>query len=226
MNIVIILTGGEGKRLDSKMPKQFIEVDDKPLFIYTLETFLKHPLIGRVILTCNKKYLEQYKILLKKFHMIDKVELVVGGISRQESVKNSLDYLKDMNCLENDIILIHDGARPLVDKKIISDNIEMCLFEKKPVITAINLVDTIVDKDYNLFDRSNLLIIQTPQTFHFKMICDFHALALENGIKDVSDDGQLARRFNQEVCFVKGSRINIKITEKEDIELFKLFKSR
>lgn len=218
MNIAVILSAGVGSRMKNVLPKQFIEVDNKPVFLYTLEKFLLNKNIDKIILVINKDFADLYEYYLNKYS-INNVELVNGGNTRQLSTFNALSYLKD-KCASDDIILIHDGARPLITQQIIDENISLCQKNKNPVVTVINIVDTIVDKEYNLLDRNNLLSVQTPQTFIFDQIYSIHQKCLDDGIINPSDDAQLAKNYGHKITYANGSRLNIKITEPEDLKLF------
>lgn len=222
MNIAIILSAGIGSRMKNALPKQFIEINNKPLFILTLEKFLSCNLIDKIYLVINKDYKQNYLNMLDNFHYQNKVSLIEGGNSRQESVFNALNKI---NANEQDIVLIHDGARPLVSQRIIKENILLCQKTKKPISTVIKFVDTIIDKEYNLLDKNSLLAVQTPQTFPYELIKKLHLQAQSEKLQNVSDDAQLAKKYGYKVDYVLGSRINIKITEQEDLALVKLLEN-
>ena len=218
MNLAIILSAGIGSRMQTNLPKQFIEINNKPLFIYTLEKFNIDE-INQIILVINQDYKDLYITYLNKFPINTDIKLVIGGSTRQESVNNAL---QEISCNDFDIVLIHDGARPLIEKNTIINNIETCKIFKTPVITITNIVDTIIDKDYNLLDRNKLLSVQTPQTFMFYQINKLHQKALKDNLINISDDGQLAKKYGLNIKYVNGSRLNFKVTEKDDIKLFEL----
>lgn len=218
MNLAIILSAGIGSRMQTNLPKQFIEINNKPLFIYTLEKFNIDE-INQIILVINQDYKDLYITYLNKFPINKDIKLVIGGSTRQESVNNAL---QEISCNDFDIVLIHDGARPLIEKNTIINNIETCKIFKTPVITITNIVDTIIDKDYNLLDRNKLLSVQTPQTFMFYQINKLHQKALKDNLINISDDGQLAKKYGLNIKYVIGSRLNFKVTEKDDIKLFEL----
>lgn len=221
MNIAIILTGGNGSRLSSKTPKQFIKINEKELFIYTLEVFYYHPKIDEIVLIINKEYIKEYKDILKKYNLTNRVHLVFGGNTRQESTFNALKYLKETNVASDDIIIVHDGARPLLVSKIIDNHLSLISKNKNPISTIINIVDTIVDKDYNLCDRDNLFCVQTPQSFLFNQLYKAHIYAKEKDIKNASDDIMLCKINGESIDFIQGDRINFKITTIGDLELLK-----
>ena len=218
MNLAVILSAGIGSRMQTNLPKQFIEINNKPLFIYTLERFNIDE-INQIILVINQDYKDLYITYLNKFPINKDIKLVIGGSTRQESVNNAL---QEISCDDFDIVLIHDGARPLIEKNTIINNIETCKIFKTPVITITNIVDTIIDKDYNLLDRNKLLSVQTPQTFMFYQIKELHQKALKDNLINISDDGQLAKKYGLNIKYVNGSRLNFKVTEKDDIKLFEL----
>ena len=222
MNISVILTGGIGKRMSLDIPKQFIQIDGAEVFIYTIKAFLSNSNIDRCVLVINSSFKDEYTSILKKHDLIDKVEMCFGGETRQESSFNAIKYLKENGAKEDDIVLIHDGARPLVDENIINQNISLCNNDTV-VSTVVPMVDTLVDKDYNVIDRNSVFGVQTPQTFMFKNAYNMHSLAINDGFLNASDDIQLAKRLSINVAFAKGSRRNVKITTLEDIDLLKCY---
>ena len=222
MNISVILTGGIGKRMSLDIPKQFIQIDGAEVFVYTIKAFLSNPNIDRCVLVINSSFKDEYASILKKHDLIDKVEMCFGGETRQESSFNAIKYLKENGAKEDDIVLIHDGARPLVDENIINQNISLCNNDTV-VSTVVPMVDTLVDKDYNVIDRNSVFGVQTPQTFMFKNAFVMHEVAIKDGVLNASDDIQLAKRLSLNVAFAKGSRRNVKITTLEDIDLLESY---
>lgn len=225
MNIGVILAGGIGSRMGMKdMPKQFIDVYGKPILVHTLEKFDNNVNIDKVCVVCVREYIEDVKILVRKFE-INKVDLIVeGGNTRQESVSNALKALNDV-CDDGDIVVIHDSVRPLITSRIIDDNI-ICAKEYGAVDTVIPASDTIV-KSINNIDidsipiRKELYLGQTPQSFKFGLIKKAHENAKLNNIKDSTDDCQLVLKMNRKVNLVEGDKMNFKITSAEDLTLLK-----
>lgn len=217
MNYAIVLTGGNGKRIHSSMPKQFIKIKNKELFLYSLETFLSCEAIKKVYLVINKEYEKEYLTVLKRHHYLERVELIYGGETRHQSVNKAVDFIKN-KVSSNDIILIHDGARPLLSEEIINKNINQIEMNKKPVSTIVKIVDTIIDKDYNLYDRNNLFLVQTPQTFFYDQLFDICKKDI-NGDLNATDEIQLAKKAGFDIDYVMGSRNNFKVTIDEDLEV-------
>lgn len=217
MNIAIILIAGNSTRLHSDTPKQFILVNEVPLFVYTTSVFNNAYEVDDIILVTKKDSVDFVKEQVNKFHL-NKVSVVCeGGATRQESV------FKGLTCKtfsDNDVILIHDGARALVSERIINDNINACK-EFQAVVTALNSFDTLLTSEENLITgyvpRDNIYKVQTPQTFKYKIIKSAHD---KNIGKNMSDDSALVNMYFP-VHIVPGDNRNFKITNDEDLAFFK-----
>lgn len=224
MNIAIILAGGSGTRMGSDIPKQFIDIYGKPLIIHTIESFDANPNIDSIAIACKKEWQEDLRIWIRKYG-INKVQWIVdGGDTRQESIYKSLMTI-GKECGEDDIVVIHDSARPLISQRIINENIEGAK-EFGAVDTVIPSADTIVKSiDENTIDsvplRKELYLGQTPQSFKYSMILDAHNKAIENNNLEATDDCQLVLALNKDVHLVRGDKLNFKITTFEDLLLLK-----
>ena len=219
MNIAVILLAGKGERLNKETPKQFLEVKGKPLFFYSLETFIAHPLIDSIILVTSSKYLNDVKASV--FNKSKKIkDVILGGKTRQESVFNSLRYLSKNSVSDNDNILIHDSARPFVSSEVISDCVKS-LEDNRAVVTSIKMLDTVSIRENNfvkeMLDRETLYIHQTPQAFKFDLIYKAHQEALNKEMYDKSDDVFLVKNLGEKVLYIDGERSNFKITNEEDL---------
>lgn len=221
MNFAIILAGGNGSRMNSSIPKQYIEVNNKPIIMYSIEAFQKNSKIDKIIIVANSKYHELIKTYCLQYKITKLDKIIEGGSFRQESVLNALNYLKNNDANDEDIILIHDAARPLVSQKIIDDNITECKLTGA-VVTAIEVTDTIFLENENKvsssLERSKLRASQTPQTFYFKIIDEAHQ-KFKNEI--VTDDVQMVLKNKSKVSVVNGDKNNFKITTDNDLLLFK-----
>ena len=221
MNYALILAAGKGLRLGNKTPKQFLKVDDKPIFVYPLETFNNSKDIDSIVIVANEDYFSFIKDNAETYGINKLIGIVQGGESRQESVKRGLDYLSSF-ARDNDIILIHDSARALVNETIIHDNV-LAMKKYDAVTTAIKASDTIISsKDGKgigqALDRNELYLVQTPQTFRFKVIKEAHEKVQNSGF---TDDSQIVKQMGIEVGIVEGHKNNFKITTIEDLENFK-----
>lgn len=225
MNIALILAGGIGSRMGIvDKPKQFIDIYGKPVIIHTLEAFDNHRDIDYIAIACIKDWIEDLKILIRKYD-ISKVKWIIdGGDTRQESVTNGIKAMENF-CSDDDVIVIHDSVRPLINSRIISENVE-----KAKVYGAVDTVipshDTIIksidDKTINnVPKRSELYLGQTPQSFKYSIIREAHKYALEKNIENATDDCQLLLAMQKNVYLVNGDKLNFKITSFEDLTLLK-----
>lgn len=224
MNIAIILAGGSGTRMGSDIPKQFIDIYGKPLIIHTLESFDANLNIDEIAIVCKQDWMEDLTIWIRKYG-INKVRWIIdGGDTRQASTYNALNAIRE-ECSEDDIVVIHDAARPLISQRIIDENVNGAK-EYGAVDTVIPSADTIIKSTNQetieqVPKRSELYLGQTPQSFKYYLIKEAHEQALENKNIDATDDCQLLLNMGKEIYLVKGDKLNFKITTFEDLLLFK-----
>lgn len=226
MNIAIIFAGGTGKRMNTKsLPKQFLEVHGKPVIIYTLEQFENHPDIDRIVLVCLKSWIDYAKKLLMKFRITKVFEIVPGGATGQESIFHGLEathyYSKD----KKDIVLIHDGVRPIIDQETISKCLS-CVQKNGNAITTTPAIETIFvnSKDGQvgeIFNRSKCAMARAPQCFYLQDIYDAHIKAQKENRDDFIDSAMLMQHYGAKLYMVDGPVENIKITTPTDFYLFR-----
>ena len=222
MNIALILAAGSGTRMGMDTPKQFVLVKDKPLLYYSVNMFETYPEVEAIVLVTNKESVSLVEEIVNEYSFKKIKGIVVGGETRQDSVYNGLLKIKEF-ASNDDIVLIHDSARPLVNHRIIYDNIKACL-EYGAVDTVIQASDTIVKSiDGSGVDelplRKELYQAQTPQTFKLGLILEAHEYAKKHHIPDVTDDVKLVLSLGKEVHIVEGSKLNFKVTTPEDLDL-------
>ena len=224
MNIALVIAGGSGERMGQDIPKQFLVVNEKPVIIYTLEAFERHPQIDEIAVVCIEGWQQVLQAYAKQFNIGKLRHVFPGGTNGQASIRNGVTGL--MECHEeDDIVLIHDAIRPLVSDEIISD----CLVKTEQygcAITVIPCAEAMLEtKDGTSSDssypRSELKRTQTPQGFRLGEICDLHREALEKGITDSIASCTLMVELGRPVYFSAGSEKNIKLTTVEDIDIFK-----
>ncbi len=215
---VIIPAAGSGQRMDNKVKKPYITLQGLPLLVYTLRVFDDAQAIAQLIITvspgdeeyCRREVVERYGI--KKM-----VSVVAGGDRRQDSVRNGLAAVGE----KADLIMIHDGARPFVTVRMISDALEVTM-RKRATTMAVPVKDTVtvVTKDTGVIERTlerdRLYLIQTPQTFERSLISEAHRRAFTEGFAG-TDDASLVERLGVPVSIIRGSYDNIKITTQEDL---------
>lgn len=223
-NIAIIIAGGVGSRMGQSIPKQFLNVYDKPVLVYTMECFQKHPIIDAIIVVCLEGWCDVLKAYANQFNITKLVSVVSGGSTGFESIRNGVLEAKRLYN-DEDIILIHDAIRPNLSSDIISNNIAICL-EKGNAITAIPCHEAMLYTEDNIssdkvIDRNFLFRTQTPQTFFIKDLYNLHQEAIEKGITNSVASCTLMVELGKKVHFVSGSEKNIKLTTTDDIEIFK-----
>ena len=226
MNIALILAAGTGSRMgNSDKPKQFLLVQGKPLMVHTIEVFDVNPNIDKIVISTNEEYIDEVKLMIKQYDLTKVANVVAGGATRQISVYNGLLGCKEIGAQDDDIIVIHDSARPLISPRIIKDNIESCK-AYGAVDTVIKASDTIIKSNNEqtigeILNRQELYQSQTPQTFRFDLIKEAHEKAKKDNVPNVTDDCRLAMHFGIDVHFVDGDKMNFKVTTPEDLDIFK-----
>ena len=226
MNIAIIIAGGVGNRMGQDIPKQFINVYDKPVIIYTLEGFQKHPLIDAIEVVCIDGWHDVLWAYAKQYG-IDKLKWVVsGGKTGQESIRNGVYNLEDKANAE-DVIVIHDGIRPLVEEAVLSDVIVKCeqygnAVTSMPYNEQIFVIDDEISTT-KYIPRETLRRVSTPQAYKFgKLNEKYHeAYEKEIGIYGSSYTNTMMVELGERLYFAAGSDKNIKLTTKDDLEMFK-----
>lgn len=224
MNIAVILAGGCGTRTAQDIPKQFMNVYEKPLIIYTLENFERHPDIDGILVVCLDGWHEILRAYARQYH-IDKLKWIVdGGNNGQESTANGIFALKEI-CGEDDIVLIHDAIRPFLTKEVISDAIVKCR-KYGSGLSAVRCQETIVRTDDGIsgsdgIDRQEIMRVQTPQAYSYGKAVRAYEEAKKQGISGEVYINTLMLRLGEKVYFSLGTEKNIKITTIDDLEMFK-----
>ena len=228
MNTAIIIAGGVGHRTGQDIPKQFINVYNKPILIYTLEGFQEHPQIDSIEVVCIDGWQELVWAYARQFGLTKLKWIVQGGETSQESIRNGV-YALEEHCDENDTIIIHDGIRPLVDAEVLSDVIVKC--EKYGnAVTSLPYNEQIFVKDDEIstvkyIPREQLRRVSTPQAYKFGTLLKNYRTAYEKqiGIYGSAYTNTMMVELGERLYFAAGSDKNIKITTKDDIELFKAY---
>ncbi|MGL4950514.1 MAG: IspD/TarI family cytidylyltransferase [Mycoplasma sp.] len=227
MNIAIILAGGIGSRVKgSKIPKQFIELNNKPIIIYTIEKFLKVNEIDQIIIVCHREWINHINQMLKVYNLSKNIDICEGGDSRNYSAKNAINFISNKYKLSNNsIIITHDAARPFVTPEIIKNNIIECV-RSKCVNTVIPTDDTIIISNDNktisqITNKDLSYRSQTPQTFTYEVISELYNHSFDNEIFKSSDISTLANILEYKISLLSGNKYNFKITTDEDIEIAK-----
>lgn len=225
MNIAVIFAGGTGRRMHTtSRPKQFLEYNGKPIIIYTLELFDNHPMIDGIVVACVEDWIPFLEKMLKKFEINKVLRIVPGGDTGQASIYNGLSSAKELSRDGHDIVLIHDGVRPLITEQTITDNIEM-VRKVGSCITCIPATETFIvnqpDGGLEIPARANSLIARAPQSFYLKEILAAHEQARAEGLHDFIDSCSMMHHYGHTLGKVIGPMENIKITTPTDFFVFK-----
>ncbi|HHV75297.1 MULTISPECIES: 2-C-methyl-D-erythritol 4-phosphate cytidylyltransferase [unclassified Thermoanaerobacterium] len=219
----IVVAAGKGRRMGTKLNKVFLKLNGKPVLYYTLNVFEKLSELNEIILVVSNEDIDYCRReIIDKYNFKKVKQIVAGGMERQESVFNGLKAVNS-RC---DIVMIHDGARPFIDEATLKKGIEESKHHSAVGI-AVPVKDTIKVVDDDNFvvdtpDRTNLMAIQTPQIFEYRLIYEAHLKAMEDGFLG-TDDTVLVERLGHKVKLVEGSYRNIKITTPEDLIISEAF---
>ena len=224
MTTALIFAGGTGQRMNSRSkPKQFLEMHGKPIIIYTIEHFEYHEEIDNIVIVCLKDWIEELRGLLKRYD-ITKVSMIVpGGDTGHDSIYYGLEAMKG-NTHEDDIVLIHDGVRPLINEDLISRNIQM-VKECGNAITAEAVRESVVRSmdGKNIADvppRNQMYVAKAPQSFRYGDILRLYEMAHEDGCRSI-DSSHLCSLYHEPMNSVMSTKNNMKITEPADFYIYR-----
>ena len=228
MNVAIIIAAGTGHRMGQSIPKQFINVYDKPVLIYTLEGFQSHPNIDAIEVVCLEGWHDILRAYARQFNITKLQWIVSGGNTGQESIRNGVYHLEQV-CRDDDIVVIHDGIRPMIDAFVLSDVIVTCETYGNGV-TALPYNEQIFVADdekttTKYIPRETLRRVSTPQAYRFgKLDWAYHeAFEKQIGIHGSSYTNTMMVDLGETLHFAAGSDKNIKLTTKDDLEMFKSY---
>lgn len=231
MNIALLTAAGSGTRMGQDIPKQFMTIDDCPIIIYTMLPFQEHPEIDAIAVVCLEGWEKSLRAYANQFGITKLKYVFPGGHSNQDSIHNGLVGLRDAGFSDEDIVLIQDGVRPLVSEDIITNNIKVCKGNGY-AITGLKCKEVIMEfkpdsntLDYLPIPRERLVRTQTPHTYKLGIILNIHKKALEQKL-DMAASCELTAKIGiNDQHFVLGNEKNgLKLTNVEDIELFKALK--
>lgn len=227
MNIALLTAGGIGNRMGQDIPKQFMCIDNKPVIIYTLQSFQDHPEIDAIAVVCIPGWEVVLQAYANQFNISKLKWIFAGDSTNQGSIYNGIIGLKDAQCDMDSIVLVHDGVRPLVSQQIITNNIATCkkygyavtgLICKEAIMEKVD--DTVVGID---IPRERLIRTQTPHSYRLGTLLEMHAQAKENNIENTVASCTLFSILGvKNQYLVEGSELNgLKLTRPQDVEIFK-----
>lgn len=229
-NVAVIIAGGSGARMGQDIPKQFLNIDDKPILIYTLESFQKHPQIDDIEVVCLDGWENVLWAYAKQFNITKLKWVVLGGSSGQESIRNGI-YNLENKIKPTDTVVIHDGIRPMVDESVLTD-VLMKAHKYGNAVTSMpynEQIFVIDESDSNTtrkyIPRETLRRVSTPQAYRYDLLLDKYkeAFAKGIGIYGSSYTNTMMVELGVTLHFACGSEKNIKLTTKDDLELFKAY---
>jgi 2-C-methyl-D-erythritol 4-phosphate cytidylyltransferase len=224
MTTALIFAGGAGQRMNARAkPKQFLELHGKPIIIYTLEHFAAHPEIDNIIVVCLENWIQELEYMLKQYALEKVSRIVPGGDGGDKSIYNGLQALNG-KCGPDDIVLIHDGVRPLINAELISANIAK-VKERGAAITVEAATESVVrlDDDGRVTEvppRAEMYAAKAPQSFRYGMIWDLYQRARRDGVRTI-DSAHLCGIYGVEMHTVKSTPNNMKITAPADYYIFR-----
>nr|WP_296958106.1 IspD/TarI family cytidylyltransferase [uncultured Mediterraneibacter sp.] len=226
MNIAIIFAGGSGVRMGAGMPKQFLEINGKPIIIHTLDNFQNNPLIDKIYIACKSDYIEKLKYMIDYYRITKTKGIVEGGKTGQDSIYNGLKYALKENP-EDSIVLLHDGVRPYISDDVIEKNIES-VKKYGTAITCTAFFETpVVSESRDIVEkmplRKDMFTAQAPQSFRLGEIVAAHEKIRKTNpnYENIADSCNLFYNLGKEVHIVEGNRGNIKVTTPEDFYLLR-----
>lgn len=223
MNVALLTAAGTGTRMQNEVPKQFMHVNNKPIIIYTIEAFERHPGIDAILVVGLPGWNEILWAYARQYNITKLRWAVDGGASGQESIKNGLIELKK-HLSDDDVVLVHDGNRPLVSQQIISDCLT-CQRVHGDAVAVIPCVEAVFRSGDGLtstdsIPREQLYRTQTPHGYTLGKLLWAHEQAEQQGIKSTAASCALMHALGETVHFCAGSEKNLKITTQDDLAIF------
>lgn len=224
MNVALLLAGGSGTRTEQDIPKQFFNVYEKPIILYTMEAFERHPDIDGILVVCIEGWHEILWAYAKQYNITKLKWVINGGKNGQESIANGIFALRDI-CAENDVVIVHDAIRPMISGEVISD----CIVKSRMLgsgLSAVRCQETIVKTEDGVkgnsgIARSEIMRVQTPQAYPYGKALWAYEEAARRGIENTVYINMLMLELGETLYFSLGSEKNVKITTMEDVEIFK-----
>ena len=227
MNIALIFAGGTGQRMNSRTrPKQFLELNGKPILIHTIQNFEDHPDIDAILVVCLKDWIPYLEELADRYRIRKLRWIAEGGATGQESIRNGLYTLEqDEGVPEDSIVLIHDGVRPLITEDLVSRNIAVAR-EMGSAVTVTPASETVIQVNgqkevSDILDRSICMLARAPQTFVLRDILEAHHRAERDHYDQAIDSATLMTHYGTTLHIVEGPVENIKITTPADFFIFR-----
>ena len=223
MNIALLTAAGTGTRMHTEIPKQFLHIRNKPVILYTMEAFQKHPQIDAILVVTLHAWKEMILAYARQYGVTKLKWVVEGGNSGQESIWKGLQAL-EKECSLQDTVMVHDGNRPLVSDEMISDSLAV-YHSRGSAVAAMPCIEAIYrssdgESSQVSLDRREMYRTQTPHTWPLGKLLWAHREAAKRQIRDTTATCTLMTLLGEKIYFSKGSEKNLKLTTAEDVEIF------
>ena len=224
MTVAVIIAGGIGQRMGQEIPKQFLNVNDKPIIVYTMECFQDNPQVDGIVVVTLPNWIDFVKAYSRQFNITKLMNVVAGGATGHESIRHGIEAVNSQ-CPKDTAVMIHDGIRPMLSADVIADNLAV-FREKGNAVTVIPCVEVMFRSEdpassTETIPRSELWRTQTPQTFTLEKLLWAHEEAKKRGITAATATCSLMSDLGEIVYFSKGSEKNVKLTTMDDLDIFK-----
>lgn len=222
-NYVILLAGGVGKRMGGDIPKQFMEVEGKPIIVHTIERFQRNSQIEKIVVVCVKDWIEHLRELIDKYSLTKVEWIVEGGNTGHDSIRNGVFFLKD-KIEPGDFVVVHDAVRPILPQKAIDEvlrvahengNASSSIVCHPPIVYTEDGKSGITD-----VDREHVMLTASPQVYNYALALRCYEKAEQENKHNFTFTSSLLIHYGERVYFAKGTTSNIKVTKKEDLALF------
>lgn len=223
-NYVILLAGGVGRRMNSDIPKQFLEVNEKPVIVYSIENFQYNNQIEKIVVVCVKEWIEKLEKIVHDFRLTKVEYIIEGGNTSHDSIRNGVFFLQD-KISSDDFIVVHDAVRPILPQKAIDEVLRVAHIKGNacsstechpPIVYKDDLESGISD-----VDREKVMLTASPQAFKYSSALNCYILAERDNKHNFTFTSSLLIYYGERIFFAQGTSCNIKITRKEDLSLFK-----
>lgn len=222
-NYVILLAGGVGKRMQSDTPKQFLEVEGKPIIVYTIENFQRNEKVEKIVVVCVREWIEHLRELILQYSLTKVEWITEGGGTGHDSIRNGVFFLKD-KINPDDYIIVHDAVRPVLPQKAIDEvirvahengNASSSIACHPPIVYTEDFKSGITD-----VDREHVMLTASPQVYRYDLALKCYEKAEQENKHNFTFTSSLLIHYGERVYFAKGTTCNIKVTQKEDLALF------
>lgn len=221
-NTVILLAGGVGKRMQSSIPKQFLEINGKPIVVYSIENFQRNTQIDSIVVVCVKDWIEKMRMLVDYYSLTKVKWIIEGGDTGHDSIRNGVFFLKD-KLDGNDYIVVHDAVRPILPQKAIDEVLRVAHLKGNASSSVVCHPPIVYTEDHESgisdVDREHVMLTASPQAYKYSLALKCYEKAEEEDKHNFTFTSSLLIYYGERVYFAKGTTSNIKITQKEDLAL-------